>query len=33
MTRIKDALMLYRIYRQCNPPLRAARMALLMVWD
>lgn len=29
MNRIKTACMLYRIYRQCNPPLMAARMAWL----
>ena len=33
MRRIKDAIALYRIYRQVNPPLRAARLALLLAWD
>ena len=30
MKRIKDAIALYRIYRQVNPPLRAARLAWLL---
>ena len=33
MRRIKDALMLYRIYRQCNGPIRALRMAWLVARD
>ena len=30
MRRIKEAIALYRIYRQVNPPLRAARLAWLL---
>ena len=30
MKRIKEAIALYRIYRQVNPPLRAARLAWLL---
>ena len=33
MKRIKEAIALYRIYRQVNPPLRAARLAWLLAWD
>jgi len=33
MKRIKDAIQLYRIYRQVNPPLRAARLAWLLAGD
>ena len=33
MRRIKDAIALYRIYRQVNPPLRAARLAWLLAGD
>ena len=33
MKRIKEALALYRIYRQVNPPLRAARLAWLLAGD
>ena len=29
----QDAIALYRIYRQVNPPLRAARLALLLAGD
>lgn len=33
MKRIKDAIQLFRIYRQVNPPLRAARLAWLLAGD
>ena len=33
MKRIKDAIQLFRIYRQVNPPLRAARLAWLLSGD
>ena len=33
MKRIKEAIALYRIYRQVNPPLRAARPAWLLAGD
>ncbi len=33
MKRIKEAIALYRIYRQVNPPLRAARLAWLLAGD
>ena len=33
MKRLKDFAMLYRIYRQCNGPIRALRMAWLVAWD
>lgn len=33
MKRLKDCLCLYRIYRQVNPPLRAARLAWLLSGD
>ncbi len=33
MRRIKEAIALYRIYRQVNPPLRAARLAWLLAGD
>lgn len=33
MRRIKDALMLYRIYRQCNGPITAARLAWVLARD
>lgn len=33
MKRIKDAIQLYRIYRQVNPPLRAARLAWTLAGD
>ena len=33
MRRIKEAIALYRIYRQVNPPLRAARLAWLLSGD
>ena len=33
MSRIKDFTRLYVIYRQCNGPLRALRMALLVARD
>ena len=33
MRRIKEAIALYRIYRQVNPPLRAARLAWLLARD
>ena len=33
MKRIKETLALYRIYRQCNPPLRAARLAWQLAGD
>ena len=33
MRRIKEAIALYRIYRQVNRPLRAARLAWLPAGD
>lgn len=30
MKRLREAIQLYRIYRQVNPPLRAARLAWLL---
>lgn len=33
MKRIKEAIALYRIYRQVNPPLQAARLAWLLAGD
>ena len=33
MRRITEAIALYRIYRQVNPPLRAARLAWLLAGD
>lgn len=33
MKRIKETIQLYRIYRQVNPPLRAARLAWLLSGD
>lgn len=33
MKRLKDALMLYRIYRQCNGPITAARLAWVLAGD
>ena len=30
MRRLREAIQLYRIYRQVNPPLRAARLAWLL---
>ena len=33
MKRIKETIALYRIYRQVNPPLRAARLAWLLAGD
>jgi len=33
MNRLKDFAALYRIYRQVNPPLRAARLAWLLAGD
>jgi hypothetical protein len=33
MKRLREAIQLYRIYRQCNPPLRAARLAWLLAGD
>ena len=33
MRRIKEAIALYRIYRQVNPPLRAERLAWLLAGD
>lgn len=30
MTRLKEFAALYRIYRQCNPPLEAAKLAWLI---
>lgn len=33
MKRIKEAIQLFRIYRQVNPPLRAARLAWLLSGD
>ena len=33
MKRIKEAIALYRIYRQVNPPLRAARLAWRLAGD
>ena len=33
MRRIKEAIALYHIYRQVNPPLRAARLAWLLAGD
>ena len=33
MRRLKEFAMLYRIYRQCNGPIRALRMAWLVACD
>ena len=33
MMRLKEFAMLYRIYRQCNGPIRALRMAWLVARD
>lgn len=33
MKRLREAIQLYRIYRQVNPPLRAARLAWLLSGD
>lgn len=33
MKRLREAIALYRIYRQVNPPLRAARLAWLVARD
>ena len=33
MKRLHEAIALYRIYRQVNPPLRAARLAWLLAGD
>lgn len=33
MKRLREAIALYRIYRQVNPPLRAARLAWLLSGD
>jgi hypothetical protein len=33
MKRLREAIQLYRIYRQVNPPLRAARLAWLLAGD
>ena len=33
MKRIREAIQLYRIFRQVNPPLRAARLAWLLAGD
>ena len=33
MRRLKEFAMLYRIYRQCNGPIRALRMAWLVARD
>ena len=33
MKRLREAIALYRIYRQVNSPLRAARLAWLLAGD
>jgi len=33
MKRLREAIQPYRIYRQVNPPLRAARLARLLAGD
>ena len=33
MKRLREAIALYRLYRQVNPPLRAARLAWLLAGD
>jgi hypothetical protein len=33
MKRLREAIALYRIYRQVNPPLRAARLAWQLAGD
>jgi len=33
MKRLREAIALYRIYRQVNPPVRAARLAWLLAGD
>ena len=33
MNRLRDFAMLYRIYRQCNGPIRSLRMALVVARD
>lgn len=33
MKRLREAIALYRIYRQVNPPLRAAHLAWLLAGD
>ena len=33
MKRLREAIQLYRIYRQVSPPLRAARLAWLLAGD
>lgn len=33
MSRLREFIYLWRIYRQCNGPIRAARMAWIVAWD
>ena len=33
MSRLRDFAMLYRIYRQCNAPITAARLAWVLARD